>query len=165
MISTTAGSARADQFTKFRLGPSGNRASSAPIAIRFGGVPTGVAIPPTDAPYATPSRTATANALPSSPARSAIASAIGIMIRVVAVLEIHIDSTARRDREAQHESARRGPDHEQHMQRNAPVHAGALDRKGEQESAEKQQNERRRVGRGNNPGRRDIQERKRSGGE
>ena len=73
--------------------------------IKFGGVPTGVAIPPIDAAYAMPSNKhgpnprATAPDAPSAPgafrfSRLRIASAIGNIMMAVAVFEIHIDSTA-----------------------------------------------------------------------
>lgn len=57
----------------------------------FGGVPTGVPSPPTDAAHATTSTSAVANRSPRS--RGAIASAIGSRIAVAAVFDISIDST------------------------------------------------------------------------
>ena len=70
-----------------------------PIPIKLGGVPTGVAIPPTEAPYATINITPVLSFLKSafasisSKARS-IPKAIGKTIAVVAVLETHMETHA-----------------------------------------------------------------------
>jgi hypothetical protein len=68
-----------------------------PMPIRFGGVPTGVAMPPIDAPNAVMSIITNANwRAPAMPLRARCATIdrpIGNIIAVVAVLLIHIDRT------------------------------------------------------------------------
>ena len=69
-----------------------------PMPIRFGGVPTGVAMPPTDAANDVTSimlmakrRTASGEAVPRRPTWPTIDRPIGNSIAVVAVLLIHIE--------------------------------------------------------------------------
>ncbi len=71
-----------------------------PSPIRFGGVPTGVAMPPTEAANDVTSimlianrRTASGDAVPRSPTWPTIERPIGNSIAVVAVLLIHIEIT------------------------------------------------------------------------
>ena len=71
-----------------------------PMPIRFGGVPTGVPIPPIEAPNAVISIIASANCADRAGGAAlvrvrcaTIDSPIGNIIAVVAVLLIHIDST------------------------------------------------------------------------
>ena len=74
--------------------------ASMPMPIRFGGVPIGVPMPPTEAPKAAISIIAIAKSrLPCSPSRpsvmcATIDSPIGNIIAVVAVLLIHIEMPA-----------------------------------------------------------------------
>src|SRR3990170_8053960 len=76
------------------------RVSIMPMPIRFGGVPIGVAIPPTDAPYATMSITAveyvSLKCLPPSASFIVLISpmAIGSIIAATAVLLIHMEMLA-----------------------------------------------------------------------
>ena len=74
--------------------------SMSPIPIRFGGVPTGVAIPPTEAPnevmsIITVANLRSASSCPADPLRNCatIDTPIGNIIAVVAVLLIHIEMT------------------------------------------------------------------------
>ena len=69
-----------------------SRLSKAPMKMMFGGVPIGVPMPPMFAAYAMPSRRGTASRRSLAPLMTARAT--GNIIKVVAVLEIHIDKAA-----------------------------------------------------------------------
>jgi hypothetical protein len=92
-ISSRYGTPNIIHCANVTVGMFGNSSFAAPRKIRFVGVPIGVPMPPSDAAYATPSSVASAVRF-SFPSPLTTATAMGVIIRVVAVFEIHIDRNA-----------------------------------------------------------------------